>query len=200
VKKLLILLLISLSTAANAQFELSVRGGALFSLLDIQATIVSNMNAIVTATPEMDAAYQFGAWSVNVGMGYEQIGFTQKSNLFTDNLKFRNTYNYLSVPLWGGYKYPISETKFYLTGSIGIAININTGQQMASQYVSLQDVPGTRSVLPAALWGLGIGYQIDSHWSADISDRYDFSFADITTAQPSKINSLALLLGVNYTF
>lgn len=221
-RKLILTSLLALSIVANAQFGISVRGGA---LLSENTDLIGSFNNLITVSPELGFNYSFKKLSVNMGVGLNTLGDVNLNGKVISgdpvmpSITDERTYSYLSIPLFLAYQITIG--KLFIAPQVGLSSNILTNaswsvelngetqslyhdylgdETLSSSKIQTNKIQTATSFIPSVLGGVSIGYNITEHFGIDLSGRYNYALSEYDTRYTGKINSTAILLGINYKF
>ncbi|MDR3705056.1 MAG: hypothetical protein P4L28_04010 [Paludibacteraceae bacterium] len=186
-KKIALITLLLYSIALQAQFSLSVGSGVLFSDISSKSAGVANKKSFL---PAIGIKYSWNRVSLNTGIAYINVGYNSATVASLSNCY----YKYLVVPVYGSYAIPVG--RFYIGANAGA----NLSTLLKARDANRQRIDDAYSVVPSLLTGVKAGYNISRRFSFDISGWYNYALSDFDRNIDARMNSFAVLAGMNYKF
>jgi hypothetical protein len=171
----------------QAQFSLSVGSGVLFSDIRSKSAGVSQKKSFI---PAIGFKYSWSRISLNTGISYSNVGYNRATVASSSNCY----YKYLVVPLYVSYAIPVG--RFYIGANAGA----NFSTLLKARDANQQRIEDAYSVVPSLLSGVKAGYNISRRFSFDVSGWYNYALSDFNKNIDARMNSFAVLAGMNYKF
>ena len=186
-KKIALITLLLYSIAVHAQFSLSVGSGVLFSDIKSKSAGVAKKKSFL---PAIGIKYSWKRISLNTGISYNNVGYNSATVGSLSNCYYR----YLVVPIYVSYAIPVG--RFYIGANAGA----NFSTLLTARDANHQRIEDANSVVPSLLTGVRAGYNISRRFSFDISGWYNYALTDFDKNIDARMNSFAILAGMNYKF